>query len=47
LGPKHNDSIHCIQYLHESIATASKDGMIKVYNLEMKIKKVENAPTFK
>lgn len=36
---RHNDSINCVIYLHESIATGSKDGIVKVYNLDMKFLK--------
>ena len=38
---RHNDCINCITYLHESIATGSKDGVIKIYNLDMKFIKRE------
>jgi WD40 repeat protein len=33
---RHTDCIHSVCYLHESIATGSKDGTIKVYNLDLK-----------
>ena len=36
---RHNDCIHTVHYLHEAITTGSKDGIIKVYNLDMKFLK--------
>ena len=32
----HTDAIYSVCYLHESIATGSKDGMVKIYNLSLK-----------
>jgi hypothetical protein len=33
---RHQDCINSVQYLQECIATGSKDGVVKVYNLDMK-----------
>ena len=36
---RHLDGILSVLYIQESIATASRDGTVKVYNLSMKIQK--------
>jgi WD40 repeat protein len=38
---RHEEPINTIVYLHESIATGAKDGIVKVYNLDMKFVKKE------
>jgi WD40 repeat protein len=37
---RHNDAIFSVSYLHDAIATGSKDGAIKVYNLDLQFKKI-------
>ena len=38
---RHEESINCVAYLQEAIATGSKDGIVKVFNLDLKITKKE------
>mmetsp|Transcript_6175 Transcript_6175/g.5564 ORF Transcript_6175/g.5564 Transcript_6175/m.5564 type:complete len:90 (+) Transcript_6175:1786-2055(+) len=38
---RHDEPINSVVYLQESIATGSRDGIVKVYDLEMRLIKVD------